>query len=349
MKTLLASLPVILGASLIHCTPTSLRPIRTPAPRSPEHPFNASIRPLVLWHGLGDSANSEGMQAFAQLVRDVHPGLFVHSIYLEHTEDADQKAGWFGNIWEQLGIVSAQLSSIAELDDGFDAIGFSQGGQFLRAYVEKYNKPPVFNLITFGSQHMGVADLPVCRPGDLFCLLARSIARRGVYSTHAQTHLIQAQYFRDHARLQLYYKQNKFLTSINGEVEETRNETFKKNLLDLGNFVMILFDQDTTVVPKESSWFGSYVPPEDGDRKGPRWGEEVLPMREQPLYKEDWIGLRKLDETGRVTMITCEGEHMHISRECYLPIVEQYVGKVMEADSINGGLVSSQGGLIIQH
>jgi len=322
--------------------------VKLPTPWSPEHPYNASIRPLVLWHGMGDSGHSLGMQEFGHLIKDVHHGLYVHSIYIGDTLDADQRAGWFGNVWEQLEIVNTQLNNITELSNGFDAIGFSQGGQFLRAYVEKYNSPPVFNLITFGSQHMGVTDLPTCRPGDVFCLLARAVARRGVYSTYAQTHIVQAQYFRDHTRLPLYYKQNKFLPLINGEIDERRNGTFKKNLLDLKNFVMIMFEQDGTVVPKESSLFGSYAPPEEDDEHEgkPWWREDVLSMREQPLYKEDWIGLRELDETARVALLTCQGRHMQISRECYLPIIKKYVGQVIKSGSTHRS--SAQGTLIIQ-
>ncbi len=41
-------------------------------------------------------------------------------------------------------------------------MGFSQGGQFLRAYIERFNNPPVHNLVTFGGQHMGVVDVPGC-------------------------------------------------------------------------------------------------------------------------------------------------------------------------------------------
>ena len=67
----------------------------------------------------------------------------------------------------------------------------SPGGQFLRAYVEKYNAPPVNNLITFGSQHMGVSDLPMCSRWDLFCHLARRAARGGVYTDWAQHNLVQ--------------------------------------------------------------------------------------------------------------------------------------------------------------
>lgn len=97
----------------------------------------------------------------------------------------------YGNVDQQLAIVAEQLTSIPELGRGFDAIGFSQGGQFLRAYVERNNTLPVHNLITFGSQHMGISDLPVCNAFDLLCQVARRAAKAGVYNGWAQENLIQ--------------------------------------------------------------------------------------------------------------------------------------------------------------
>jgi len=66
----------------------------------------------------------------------------------------------------------------------------SVGGQFLRAYVERYNNPPVHNLITFGSQHMGVSDIPPCRRYDFLCQMARRAAKSAVYGQWAQENLI---------------------------------------------------------------------------------------------------------------------------------------------------------------
>lgn len=64
------------------------------------------------------------------------------------------------------------------------------GGQFLRAYVERYNSPPAHNLITFGAQHMGVSDIQPCRPFDVTCQLARRAMRNGVYGEWAQKNII---------------------------------------------------------------------------------------------------------------------------------------------------------------
>ncbi|KAH7926689.1 alpha/beta-hydrolase [Leucogyrophana mollusca] len=300
------------------------------------------IRPLVIWHGLGDTYDSPGMLQFQSEVKKMHPGIFVHSVYIDQNPKADQRAGFYGKVNDQLDLVAAQFASVPELSRGFDAIGFSQGGQFLRAYVERNNTPPIFNLITFGSQHMGISDLPLCSAYDLLCQIARRAARGGVYSDWAQENLIQAQYFRDPAQLTLYLSASSFLADVNNEVLlPPRNETYAANLATLSNLVLVLFAQDKTVVPKESAWFGSEAPPQDDDAmpfglgsQVPLTGSELLqskqektivPMRLQPLYAEDWIGLRTLDERGAVTLATCPGEHMQLTG-CWEDLVGKWIG-----------------------
>ncbi|EIM81182.1 alpha/beta-hydrolase [Stereum hirsutum FP-91666 SS1] len=328
--------------------------------------IKTDIRPLVLWHGLGDSHSSPGMVQFQDLIKEVHPGIFTHSIYIDPDLQEDRRAGFYGNVDEQVELVAAQLANITELSGGFDAIGFSQGGQFLRAYVERYNDPPIRNLITFGSQHMGISDIPACRPYDLLCQLARGAARGGVYTEWAQEHLVQAQYYRDPDQLPLYLTSNLFLTSINNEHADPalRNATYAKQLAGLEKLVLVIFARDKTVVPKESAWFGSYAPldeedsststassrgrvanwekveeaisrelnvDEDEDERMKVMVEDrtIIPMRAQPLYTEDWIGLRELDERGAVDLLSCDGEHMQLAKECWEPIVKKYVGSAI--------------------
>ncbi|KAH9858545.1 alpha/beta-hydrolase [Lenzites betulinus] len=294
---------------------------------TPVHLSDPPRRPLVIWHGMGDSYASPGMIDFMSYIKDMHPGIFIHSVYVNETIKEDERAGFFGNVNEQIQIVSEQLANVTELQGGFDAIGFSQGGQFLRAYVERYNSPPIHNLITFGSQHMGVSDLPVCRPWDVLCQLARRAARGGVYTEWAQENLVQAQYFRDPDNLDAYLTHTKFLPSINNEAPETRNQTYAARLASLDALVLVMFSADKTVVPKESAWFGSYALPDPDDARGA--ARTLVPMRLQPLYTEDWIGLRALDERGGVVLETCSGTHMQLAAECWRPLVQRYAGAVL--------------------
>jgi palmitoyl-protein thioesterase len=130
-----------------------------------------------------------------------------------------------------------------------------------------------------------------------------------------------------------YLESNHFLTSINNELPAPhKNATYAAHLKQLDALVLVLFAQDHTVVPKESAWFGSYAPEEEDDdalRTPFDLGHDekvIVPMRKQPLYIEDWIGLRTLDKSGRVKLVSCDVEHMHLSTECWRPLVKKYVG-----------------------
>ncbi|TFL04860.1 palmitoyl-protein thioesterase [Pterulicium gracile] len=287
-----------------------------------------NIRPLVVWHGLGDYASSEGMLELQALFKKEYPSIFVHSVYISEDEDLDRRAGFYGSSNEQIELAAAQIQAIPELKHGFDAIG----GQFLRAYVERYNNPPINNLITFGSQHMGISDLPVCKRYDFVCQLARRAAKAAVYGDWAQQNIIQAQYYRDPYDYGTYLMKNRFLASINNEVPDQRNQTYAANLASLSNLVLVLFTEDKTVVPKESAWFGSEpipAPDYSAQSRFTAWnGDDRIPMRKQPLYLEDWIGLRKLDEKGGVTLKICKGEHMEMNA-CWREIVAPYIGGEM--------------------
>jgi len=88
-----------------------------------------------------------------------------------------------------------------------------------------------------------------------------------------------------------------------------------------------MFTEDKMVVPKESAWFGSEAI-EDESRLYPwqhRFAKTIVPMWEQRLYIEDWIGLRELDEQGKIVLTLCNGEHMQIGG-CWRDLIVEYTG-----------------------
>ncbi|TPX66757.1 palmitoyl[protein] hydrolase [Spizellomyces sp. 'palustris'] len=278
---------------------------------------NSKPTPVVLWHGMGDSCcNPDSMGQVKQTLVEELPGVYVHSIMIGKSEDEDRKASYFDQINRQVQQVCEQLKSDSNLKDGFNAIGFSQGGQFLRAYVERCNDPPMHNLITFGSQHAGVSEWPGCRDrNDFSCSLARSLLLRGAYLSWVQSRVVQAQYYKDAKNYETYLVKNIFLPDINNE-REYKNSTYATNLKSLKKFVMLMFEDDDMVVPKQSAWFGY-------------WNEEgiVVPLREQPLYKEDWLGLKEMDKANKLVFDTIPGRHMQIEL-AYLrdEIIPKYLG-----------------------
>ena len=194
-----------------------------------------------------------------------------------------------------------------------NALGFSQGGQFLRAYVERCNKPPVANLVTFGSQHNGISEFQKCGSSDWVCQGARGLLRGNTWSSFAQSRLVPAQYFRDAEQIDTYLENSNFLADVNNE-RQIKNSTYKENMKSLERFVMYVFSEDTTVVPPESGWFSEV---------NATTGEETK-LKDRTLYKEDWLGLRWLDEENRLDFRVADGGHMRLTDEILIEVFERY-------------------------
>lgn len=118
-----------------------------------------------------------------------------------------------------------------------------------------------------------------------------------------------------------YLAANILIADINNE-RTTKNSTYKQNLIKLNKLVLYQFTEDTVVIPKESSvliqnekkivtkiffkkkWFGYFA---DGDLG------KLLRMEDLPIYKEDWIGLKTLDQANKLIFGKCPGDHMQIT------------------------------------
>lgn len=274
--------------------------------------------PVIVWHGLGDSINNEGLKSTADLISEIHPGTYVHLISAT-SEGDDRSASFFGNVSQQIDLVCAALLAdpILSSAPAVDAVGFSQGGQFLRGYIERCNNPPVRSLITFGSQHNGIAEFQRCKSAtDFVCHAANALLKSStVWSDYVQSHLVPAQYYRPVDDVENYLEHSSFLADINNE-RKAKNEVYKKRLSSLEKFVMVLFKDDKTVIPRESGWFA-----EKNETSG-----EVTPLKERKIYKEDWIGLKTLDKKGGLVYEEVEGEHMQLKDKDLKRLFGKYFG-----------------------
>ena len=273
------------------------QPISPASPTSTRAPL-----PLVIWHGLGDSYDADGIKQTVKLAESVNEGTYVHVVQLGDTGSSDRSATFFGNVTEQVDHVCRQLAreNILRTAPAINALGFSQGGQFLRAYVQRCNSPPVRNLVTFGSQHNGISDFQSCASvTDFVCQSANALLKFGTWSQFVQSRLVPAQYFRDPDALPAYLESSNLLADINNE-RSVKNTTYADNIARLNKFVMYMFADDETVIPKQSAWFAEYN----------KTSRVVTPLAERRIYTEDWIGLRRLAEKGGLVYDLLKGEHM---------------------------------------
>ena len=222
----------------------------------------------------------------------------VHPIRIGKTEEEDRKFGFLDELQRQVLEVCDTLKADEKLKDGFNAIGFSQGGLFIRAYVQLCNKPPIKKLITFGSPHAGVSDIPNCREDDgVGCTISRSLVKFGVYTEFVQHRVVQAQYYKMPSNLEKYLSSNIFLPYLNKEIDGP--DTLFKNLKTLEKFVMVRFEDDDMVVPGKTAWFGFQ------DENGVE-----IPMESSDLYIHDKIGVKYLNENGRLVFDSWPGRYI---------------------------------------
>lgn len=281
--------------------------------------------PLLIWHGLGDRYDAEGLHTVGELAAKIHTGTEVHYIRVSEDGGEDQRATFFGNITAQSAEICSSLAANPNLTDSSgivraDALGFSQGGQFLRGLVERCPALSVRSLVTFGSQHNGIAQFQRCGTWDLLCKGAVALVGGNAWTDYVQSRVVPAEYYREVNKTTglpsaEYLEHSHFLADVNNERAEKKSE-YAKRLAKLEKFVMFVFEDDKTVVPKESGWFA-----EVNETSG-----VVTDLRERAIYKEDWIGLKALDEKGGLVFESVEGEHMELNRKDLERTFKKYFG-----------------------
>jgi palmitoyl-protein thioesterase len=290
----------------------------------PSH--NDAPLPLIIWHGLGDRYDADGMHSIGALAESIHPGTFVYYVRTDDDSGQDRTNTFFGDLNEQLDGVCAALQAVPELrqphtgDLRVDALGFSQGGQFLRGLVERCEPLSVRTLMTYGSQHNGIAGLRPCGTWDLLCKGATGLMKGNVWSDYVQSHVVPAQYYRtldDATGLPSdeYLEKSGFLADINNE-RVLKNASYAERIAALEKFVMVVFEEDTTVIPRESGWFA-----EVNGTSG-----VVTPLQERPIYLEDWIGLKALGEKDGLVFLGNPGDHMQLDEKVLKATFKEYFG-----------------------
>lgn len=281
--------------------------------------------PLIIWHGLGDRFDADGLQSTGKLAEQVHPGTFVYYIRTDDDGGNDRTNTFFGNITTQIEQICDALHNEPGLlnDDEelrVDALGFSQGGQFLRGLVERCEGLSVRSLVTFGSQHNGIAEFQKCGDLDFLCKGATALVKGNAWTDYVQNTVVPAQYYRTlnestGTASDEYLEHSNFLADINNEREE-RNEEYAERIAALEKFVMIVFEEDKTVIPPASGWFA-----EVNATSG-----HVTPLRERDIYKEDWIGLKRLDAHGGLVFRNTSGAHMELDEKTLRVTFEEFFG-----------------------
>ncbi|CAH2039471.1 unnamed protein product, partial [Iphiclides podalirius] len=275
--------------------------------------------PIVLWHGMGDTCcYFYSLGSFKLFLERQIAGVYVNSLQIGNSTIDDFDNGYFMHPNKQVEYVCRLLANDPKLAQGFNAIGFSQGAQFLRGVVQRcgHKLPPIKNLISLGGQHQGVYGLPHCGALEhTACDYVRKLLNYAAYYSWVQDSLVQATYWHDPLNEIVYKKQSQFLADINNE--RRINTTYVQNLNRLSSFVLVKFDGDSIVQPRETEWFGFYAPGQ---------AERLVTLEETALYKEDRLGLKAMKESGKLIFLSTPGDHLHFEEKWFIEeIIKPYL------------------------
>ena len=249
---------------------------------SSKHPH---YLPVVLVHGI--MSDKYAMEPTVEYIQKYLPGVYIKNVQIGFGAYTS-----YWNMYDQVRWLATELQKDVNLKKGCNIIAHSQGGLIGRYFVQRYNNPKVYNYISWGSPQQGVFGTPGTLDDRFFWLnIAEQYSYKLLYSSFFQNFISFASYWHDPIHYDLYLKKCSFLPYANNEKEHADDKLFKNNICSLHNMVLVKSLADDIIEPIESCHFGFY-----------KIGSltEIEHLQESRLYKEDWLGLRTLDETNRL-------------------------------------------------
>jgi palmitoyl-protein thioesterase len=268
--------------------------------------------PNAIFHGLGDCCLYPGMKNFTEKIA-AGTGSYAKCMKVGNGSETSMAV----NFETQAKMACDSINADENFQGEFNVTGLSQGALLARYIVEQCPmKGKVRQMLSIGGPQMGVADIPHCFNGKL-CRLINTVARKFVYFKRIQDHIGPAGYFRSPHQMKEYVADSVFLAQANNEKgDDATKAAIKERFSAINGAMLVMFTEDTMVYPKESEWF-----------QGLNKAMQVQALDKSDFYKDDYIGLKTLNEAGKVDFVSIDGDHLQFSQanitDTFIPFLLQ--------------------------
>jgi len=284
--------------------------------------------PVVLMHGIG--ANSSTVAHPKAVLEATFPGIYVLAVDVGGNGANEAHDSWFFNINKQVDLFCAIIrhNPILRTASEINLIGFSQGGLIARGYIEKcaghHNASRVNTFISWVSPQGGQFGVPgLGGQAGIMKELDETMTMIGdccVYEEWAQESFSFPGYWKDPKKYKTYLAHSSFLADLNNE-RAKKNQTYKKAITSLKQMALSYSLVDEILQPKETGWFESYAPQGFFHFGAPT----LVTLNASLFYRDDWLGIRTLDQSGRLTKFRTTCKHGDYSSACFDRYFNQFV------------------------
>ena len=210
--------------------------------------------PTAIFHGMGDACKHRGMKNFTKEIKN---GTGDYAACVE--VGTGTLSSLFMNFETQAETACANIQADSNFagQPEINVLGLSQGSLLARYIATSCDlgDTRVRNVASLGGPNLGVDAIPSCFTGPL-CNIINSVARELVYLPIVQQHFGPAGYFRNVQNMDQYLKSSVFLPYANNEEGDASVEASQKRRFeDLNGLLLMMFNEDSVVYPKESEWF----------------------------------------------------------------------------------------------
>lgn len=127
--------------------------------------INASeeVLPILIWHSAAETCCGDEINLYSKILKSqLGDNIYIKSVQIGETPDKDRVNSLTKHPLKQIEEVCRQIRNDEKLKNGFNGIGLSQGGLFMRGLLQICPHPHMRNLITLASPHQGVYSYPQC-------------------------------------------------------------------------------------------------------------------------------------------------------------------------------------------